>query len=510
METFFTQTKPFAANPIEANQRAVSIIPVAYLLLAFALLQIAVTFLTFQRTLSFDEAMWQYIGRNWFRNGLQPYSGGIDNKSPLIFALFGFSDKLFGVNYWFPRVIGIFFQSAGIFFVCKIAEYYAGRKAGLFATLVYGLSLLWHATGGKYVSYTETFSIALSIAAFYFAIAAQKNTNIFLSAILCGIAVAFRFTGCLSALAIIIHLIGKKRNAFIFLLGMMVPITILIVAFYFCGIQPYDLYTNMLADNFTVGAVTDHSLHWRVNSLAGHFLKSQLLLFLPVLIFSFLSRRINKSIVTWLACEFIGISIIGLYSNQHFKNLLPQLSLLTAFILTLLTTRYKISTASTVIITVLLFFPETTEPILVLKDIFLNHENVKTNAEQNTNTQPDENGKKEFGLWIRSNTTSNDKVLIAGYGAISQAYSERISPTIYFNVTQTPTAKQRLFEELDHNKPFMIAIPNFPEYSVYVSADIRKFIAQLAATEYYQVQNLYGYKVYERKHISVQNISLSK
>src|SRR5579872_4886095 len=110
-------------------------------------LQLFVTLFTDGFALTFDEAMWHYIGRNWFRNGLIPYSGGVDNKSPLIFAIFGLSDKLFGVNYWFPRVLGTVCQSIGIFYVYKIAKHLSGQRAGLLAMSFYGLSLLWHATG---------------------------------------------------------------------------------------------------------------------------------------------------------------------------------------------------------------------------------------------------------------------------------------------------------------------------------------------------------------------------
>src|SRR6476660_5695963 len=86
------------------------------------IIQLIVAFFTTNMVLNFDEAMWQYIGRNWLRNGLVPYSGGVDNKSPLIFLIFGISDRLFGVNFWFPRLLGIAVQSAGIFLLYKIAE----------------------------------------------------------------------------------------------------------------------------------------------------------------------------------------------------------------------------------------------------------------------------------------------------------------------------------------------------------------------------------------------------
>jgi hypothetical protein len=64
------------------------------IIIVLALLQLLITLLTDGFVLSFDEAIWHYIGRNWFRFNLVPYAGGVDNKSPLIFAIFGLSDKL--------------------------------------------------------------------------------------------------------------------------------------------------------------------------------------------------------------------------------------------------------------------------------------------------------------------------------------------------------------------------------------------------------------------------------
>src|SRR6476646_9732354 len=78
-----------------------------------AALQLIIAFLTEPLIFTHEEAMWQYIGRNWVRNGLVPYAGGIDNKSPLIFLIFGLSDRAFGINFWFPRLLGVAVQSVG-------------------------------------------------------------------------------------------------------------------------------------------------------------------------------------------------------------------------------------------------------------------------------------------------------------------------------------------------------------------------------------------------------------
>ena len=107
--------------------------------------------------------------------------------------------------------------------------------------------------------------------------------------------------------------------------------------------------------------------------------------------------------------------------------------------------------------------------------------------------------KKELGLWIRSTTNEQQKVFVAGYGARVQVFAERQSPTIYFNVTQTKIAKERLFYDLQANSPEIIAIPQFPEYTKYVGEDIRSFINNLVTTRYVFNRCIYGYNIYNLK-----------
>jgi hypothetical protein len=111
--------------------------------------------------------------------------------------------------------------------------------------------------------------------------------------------------------------------------------------------------------------------------------------------------------------------------------------------------------------------------------------------------KPEEGDRKKLGLWIKSNTAMQEKVYIAGFGAQEQVYSERLSPSIYFNVTQTPIAKKKLFEDLRMNKPGMILIPLYSEYEQFVGKDIRLFISGLLAKDYYLDQCLYNYSIYK-------------
>lgn len=470
------------------------------LLIFFAGMQILVAFSTYQQTLTFDEAMWQYIGRNWFANGLTPYSGGVDNKSPLIFAIFGFSDKLFGTNFWFPRLLGIAFQTLGLFFVYKIAKRFSGRQAGILALSIYGLSLLWHDTGGKYVSYTESYSVAFVVGAFYLVICREKNNFLLISGILSGLAIAFRATGVMASLAIFIFLvINNGKKSFIFLSGVLGMIVLLLTIFHIAGINLNDLFAFQFSDNFSAGGIASHPIGWRLRNLLDNFFKSGLVFFIPPVIGYIFSTKINIGLTLWLLFEFIGLSIIGLYANQHFKNLLPVLSLMTTFGLIHFMKRHKIAYKALLLVVWVFFFPKSLEPFIRLSKILFPAVKNDQTFRENANIQPDDNTKKILGMWVRSCTNREDKVFIAGYSSIIQAYSERVSPSIYFNVTQTAIAKQRLFEDLTRVKPKMILLPGFPEYDSLVNPDIRNFISAVVAQNYYLERKIYGYNVYRKK-----------
>ena len=171
---------------------------------------------------------------------------------------------------------------------------------------------------------------------------------------------------------------------------------------------------------------------------------------------------------------------------------------MSSIFVTYLITTYKIPIKPVLLIIAITFFPKSFEPLFGLKKIFFT--SVNNQYEHNDKPYPDnEDSKKDLGLWIKSNTTFQDKVLIAGYGAEVQVYSERLSPSIYFNVTQTTVAKKRFFNDLAINTPAMIVVPIFSNYTDLVDQDIRTFISTLIAEKYKFIKCLYGYNIYKIK-----------
>lgn len=476
------------------------------IIILLLLLQLFVTLFTNGFVLSFDEAMWHYIGRNWFRHGLIPYSGGIDNKSPLVFAIFGLSDTLFGVNYWFPRILGTTCQSIGIYYVYKIAKHLAGNQAGILAISFYGLSLLWHATGGEYASFTETYEVMFIIIAFYWSITAQNSKDSFLSGFIAGIGLGFRISAFFCIITLFIASLSKsKTNAFTFLAGVLSSILSVAVICIFAGIDLHNLFTYMFADNFGPGSATDHTLAWRLENLSDKFLYSPIILFYPlVLAYLFIKRKVDL-FVLWLIFTFIGINVIGIYDRVHLKELLPALSLISAFAVNHLMNTYKLPVKLVMLIIWIIFFPKLLQPFDNLKKLLGRIPDSQDKYCLAPFIKPDEGSCKKLGWWVKSNTPVQEKVLVAGYGAQVQVYSERVSPTVYFNVTQTPIAKKRFFRDIRTNNPGMILIPLFSEYQRFVDQDMRIFIDTLIRKNYYLDGCMYSYNIYKIQEARAKN-----
>jgi hypothetical protein len=466
-------------------------------ILLLTILQVWVTLLTDGFALSFDEAMWHYIGRNWFRHDLIPYTGGVDNKAPPIFAIFGLSDKLFGVNYWFPRLLGVAVQSVGIYYIYKIAKYLAGEQAGMLAITFYGLSLLWHGTGGRYVSYTQTYAMVFIIIAVYRYLTAQNKNDFFISGLLAGLGLGFRLSAIWGIIAILITTLRKSRiDALVFCAGVLASIVLLATIGFCAGIDLHNVLIYGLSDNFGSGSTTDHNLLWKMVNFSDKFFYSEIILFYPLVIGYFFIKRKIDLFTLWLILVFIGINIVGIYGTLHIRELLPAMSLMSALCVTHLIDNYKLPVKQVIIIIWIVFSPKLLEPLIQIKKLVLREPDNNEMQCGEPYPKPDEGSRKKMGWWIRDHTSEQDKVFVAGFGAQVQAYSERISPTIYFNVTQTRIAKERYFSDLQKNKPAIILVPLFSEYHDLVSQDMRTFLDQLIAKDYYPDGCMYNYNIY--------------
>jgi len=460
-------------------------------------LQIAVGFLVIDgNTLSFDESIWHYIGRNWFRYGLTPYAGGVDNKSPFIFAIYGISDFLFGTNYWFPRLLGAIVQSIGIVILYKLVLKIAGNNAAMIAVTIYGLTLAWRSTGGKYISYTESYEICLILAAFYYFQRNDENKSFFISGSLAALAVFFRLTGAFGALALFLFAFQKgKKSTLFFISGLLLASLVTMSAFALAGISLKEFFFYGFRDNFGEGSVSNQSLLWKLETLVNALFLSDLALFIPGIAGYIFIRRKLDVFTVWLLLAFIGLNIIGLYARQHFRDLLPPMCIMTAVSINYLLERSQMTLRPVLVLVWISFFPKQIEPLVALKNL------IKPDAPQpkhfceDTDLKVYDEDKRKLGEWVHNNTVITERVYVAGMSAVVQVYANRISPTIYFNATQTKNAIQKTKNDLHKNKPDFILIPQFDDYKR-VDASLRKYIDTIITGDYRYEGCQYNYAVY--------------
>jgi hypothetical protein len=188
-----------------------------------------------------------------------------------------------------------------------------------------------------------------------------------------------------------------------------------------------------------------------------------MVLFYPLTVaYLFIKKKVDI-LILWSAFAFIAICTIGIFDVVHLKDILPPLSIINAIAAITLLKKYPIRLSFNMILLIvwLLFFPALTEPFANLKILFGKNEK-KTIYGVQPYINPSEGDRKLLGKWVKDHTKSGDLVFVHSFGTQVQAYSERISPTIYFSVTQTPLAKARLRQDLTLNKPAMILIPLYP------------------------------------------------
>jgi hypothetical protein len=472
------------------------------LLIIFALLQAAFALFTYSMSLGFDESIWYYIGRNWFRHGMVPYSGGVDNKSPLIFAIFGFSDYLFGVSEWFPRMLGTVGQTVGLYFLYRIAGMLAGEKVALLALTIYGLSLLWPSSGGKYVAYPETYSVAAVIISYYLFYKAEGKKNSILSGILGGIGIGFRLSAVFAILGLLLSAsLYRPKSILPIIGGLAISLVALMAAAWISKVNLAEYLEFGFIDNFGRGSPTDHSLIWKLRNFSSHFIFSGFIIFLPALIAWFFIPTRSNPIFIWWCFAFLGIHIIGIYSTQHFKEILPPLALMAAMVIDYFTRQWHGSPAIVFLTVWIIFFPKTLEPFISLRNYLFKQPAHADLYCTNKETVPDEATKKRLGLWIKSATNETDQVLIAGYGAEIQAYAERISPIVYFNTTQTEMAIRKFKSDLGRERAAMVLIPAYSEYKSQVIPELREAMDDFVARDYKLDSCVYGFNVYRLKSI---------
>jgi hypothetical protein len=416
-----------------------------------------------------DEGIWSYIGRIWTDNGIPPYVGAVENKTPGIFGLYAISHVLFGVNVLFVRGLGIIAILLTALTVYHIGKALHGHLAGVLGMTIFGLTMTWKLLDGDYPAQTETFMVLFSTLSFYFLIKGKPSRKwgywVLLAGISMGLAIAFKQIALASALALcgffLLYAkpVSTKRSPFagVILIGLGIALSTLLslAPLWFSGVSFNEYFHGawtLLANQGSSSSLKDHII-----GFLGIWGNSRMVVFYPCLILLLLQKDLFKytyfvGLSVWLVIDFLGVNSSGMYYGHQMKQLVPSLSIMIGILLGNILAKFSydkdlymkhVSTAILAII--LIIFPYQSG----LRMIYLNVTGI-----------PDMN--KEIGHWLKDHTTARDYVYIVGsQGNPILSYSERVSSSIYFNSMFVTTEKERkkLSSDLIEKPPVYIVKP---------------------------------------------------
>ncbi len=455
-----------------------------------------------------DEGIWSYVGRIWVDNGIPPYVGAIENKTPGIFGLYAISHLLFGVNVLFVRGLGIISILLTALTVYHIGKALHGHLAGVFGMTIFGLTMTWALLDGYYPAQTETFMVLFSTLSFYFLIKGKPSRKwgywVLSAGISMGFAIAFKQIALTTALALcgffLLYAkpVSTKRSKFagLILIGLGIGLSTLLslAPLWLSGVSFSDYWHGawlLLANPGSSAPIKDH-----IVGFLGIWGNSRMVVFYPCLILLLLQKDLfrNKYFVglfVWLFFDFMGVNSSGIYYGHQIKQLVPSLSIMIGILLGHYLEKLKdekeayIQHVSTAILAVILIlFPYQSG----VRAIYFNATRI-----------PDIN--KEIGHWLKNNTTDRDYVYILGdQGNPILSYSERLSSSEYFNSLFVTTEKERkrLLSDLLEKPPAYIVKPQSQDDQDEMTNKELSMIDPVLANYAFE-QSQYNWDIFKRK-----------
>lgn len=455
-----------------------------------------------------DEGMWSYIGRIWIHNGIPPYVGAIENKTPGIFGLYAVSYILFGVNVLFVRGLGILAILLTSLAVYHIGKAFHGHLAGVFGMTIFGLTMTWKLLDGYYPAQTETFMVLFSTLSFYFLIKGKQSRNwkywVLLAGVSMGLAIAFKQIALTTTLALCVFFLLYAKPVLtrqikfigIGLIGLGIGLSTLLslVPLWLSGVSFNDYFHGawlLLVNQGSSSSIKDH-----IFGFLGIWGNSRMVMFYPCLILLLIQKNLFRhkyfvGLFVWLFFDFIGVNSSGIYWGHQIKQLVPSLSIIIGILLGNLL--QKLSNEKDV------YIQQVSTAILAIIIIIFPYQSGLRNIYLNVTRIPDIN--KEIGHWLKNNTTDQDYVYIMGsQGNPILSFSERVSSSKYFNSLFVTTEKERkrLLSDLAEKPPAYIVKPQFDAFQGEL---INKELAMIDSVleNYTFEQSKYNWDIFKRK-----------
>lgn len=442
--------------------------PVTYWLL-FGTMLIALSAIS---PMDLNEGLYNYIARLWVQGKCTPYSGVVDNNPPGIFMLYALSNLFFGVNIWFPRLLGVIALMLSAFMLYRIGTRLYTRPAGFYALVLFGLSMTWPAMNSKFIAHTDSFMIFFLTASFYALVTAQTTHDISRYILrlgtagwLLGCALSFKQTAIFTGAGLLFYYATsisppyKKmvRDLPVFFTGVILAL--------FSGIVPLLICAVPIQEYFD--AVWRILFHYPKASFYNWVLEffhiwrySDIILFYPSLFLFFILRgQFMKLSIPWqglvfLICwDIIGVIASSFLWGYDLRPCMPSIAVASGLAISLISNVIHLDEKarqtgmmSGIIIIFLVGFP--------LQTFF------DSTSIFSAPAVPDKY--ITLGKWIQQNTRPDDYVYIYGPQAgIVHLYSDRVSPCRFLSPSTMYRSSytERSSHEIVEKKPEFIIIP---------------------------------------------------
>ena len=428
--------------------------------------------------ISIDEGFWNYIGNLWVRYGIPPYVGAVENKSPAIFELFALSNILFGINYWFPRLLGVLSMAATTFLLCYLGRRLHGRAAGAFAGLLFGFTMSWSRMEGYWPAQTESFMVFFTVLGFLLVVAGSEKIGrvrlffAFAAGLAAGIGVQFKQIAIFSAAAMFVFILLESKTSLkdrlvcrggLFLAGTVVGILVMLIPLLFSGVTLWDYLDGAWLILFQGGTAAPLSI--RLAKGYTLWFRSEGVLFWPlVFMFIFQYRGLRGAgipfwgLLLWLILDFLGANASGYYYGHQLKQFVPPVAL--AGGLGIAQIFRSLCGANSLPIN--RFPSRVLASLALLILVWWGFSATKTQQEARLDLQ------RNIALWLKENTSKEDYIYVntlsAGGWAIL-AYSERRCPSRYFTYMflSRQGAMEEFSRDMHERKPrFIVERPDDP------------------------------------------------
>ena len=466
----------------------------------------------FAANMGTDEGIWNCLGQAWVHYDQAPYRDIVDDKTPGIFILFAVSARLFDVNVWFPRLLGCLAVSGGSVVVYRIARDLLDHRAGIFAMVLFGLSMSWWLLDGPFAAQTETFMVlfvSLSALAVISAQRAQRRrwslTGMFAAGLAMGFAISFKQIAVFSAAGLFLfYLCVRKRGRFpadsiLVCTGIIIAVGVSLIPLLAGGVGVWEyirgawlLYFGPVAVSYSTSAAD------RVVGFRRAWSQTGMIMWAPLLCLFFLQYRRARyacipvvGIGLWVLFEFVGVNISGNYHGHQFKQVIPPLAVASGIAISLLIRRFARSESQSRLSAIC--------ALAAVVVFFLPYESFR----RALISGPPKDYPRMLGTWLRDQTGPDDYVFVAGDSGSGCtqiiAYSRRPAASKYFFWTflAIPQARRVVLNDFAARRPMFVLWHKNSSYILppWLADEFESMTRQ----SYQRLPDRFGYAILKRR-----------